>query len=86
MPVPTPKKGQKQNEYMSECMKFFDDEDSDMSRKQRLAICFDKWNKSKKKKANLKRRNNKKIEKSKNLVKELHKLQDVFNKKYHMGK
>jgi hypothetical protein len=90
MPVPGPKKGEKENDYIGRCMRFFDDENSDLPKNQRLAVCYDKWRKAKgksKKKSGgneKKHRNNVRIKKSKDLVKELERLRDFYNSKYSM--
>lgn len=88
MPIPTPKKGEEQEEYVGRCMEFMAD-DSDMDQKQKLAVCYDKyrkWKKNRKKREKAKERKKQQIEKSKGLVNELKKLKSYYDEHYHMGK
>ena len=48
MPIPKPKKGEKEDDFVSRCMSDIGDEYDDKD--QALAICHDTWRKSKKKK------------------------------------
>lgn len=75
MPVPNPRKGESQGEYVSRCLKFFSSEDTDLEKKQQLAICYNKFKQVRKKKV---RANTKK---PKDLVRELRKLAEHFNSK-----
>lgn len=43
MPMPKPKKNESQDDFISRCMSFLDDEDSDLDQDQRLAACFSAW-------------------------------------------
>lgn len=45
-PIPTPRSGESQRDFISRCMSEFPDED--MPQKQRLAICYSKWRASRK--------------------------------------
>lgn len=47
MPIHPPKKGEKQKDFISRCIKV---EIVDRPQKQATAICFDVWRRSKKKK------------------------------------
>jgi len=50
MPVPTPKKGEKEKEFISRCIKHLRKIDSERPIKQVIAICYSQWrNKDKKK-------------------------------------
>jgi len=49
MPLPKPKKGEKQNAFVSRCISQLDDEGSSLSQEQRVAACFSQWRKSKQK-------------------------------------
>lgn len=51
MPLPTPNKGEKQNDYMGRCMQFMTTENKakpdgqKREQKQMVAICFSQWKK-----------------------------------------
>jgi len=45
MPIPSPKKKEKQDKYISRCMSTLKGEFKDQ--KQRAAVCFSEWRKSK---------------------------------------
>ena len=47
MPIPKPKSGEDQNDFISRCASMMADEDPEMPNKQRIAICHDTWRKSK---------------------------------------
>ena len=47
MPIPKPKKDEKEKDFISRCMKAIGDE---YPQKQALAICYQKWNDRNKKK------------------------------------
>ena len=50
MPIPQPKKNEKQNDYMGRCMDFLGKEDrTDRPQKQKVAICLNTYNSPKKK-------------------------------------
>lgn len=49
MPIPTPSPEEKESDFMSRCMSAMADEDPNMDNKQRVAVCFDSFKKSKKK-------------------------------------
>lgn len=80
MPIPQPTKGEKQGAYVSRCMKFFSGEDTDMDRKQQLAVCYSTYRRSKKKPA---KKSKAKKKETRNLVDELKKLRDYYNSTYH---
>ena len=48
MPVPKPKAGEKQDKFISRCMRFMAGEGG-RPRKQQVAICFDSWRSARKK-------------------------------------
>lgn len=75
MTVPNPQKGESQGKYVSRCMKFFDNENSNLPRKQQLAACYDKYREARRKKVKAK------VRKSKDLARELRKLIKHFNSK-----
>lgn len=82
MPVPKPNPGEKQGAFVSRCMKFFSGEDTDMDRKQKLAVCYSTYRKSKKKPT---KKAKAKKEETRNLVEELKKLEEYYNTHHHMG-
>lgn len=43
MPMPKPSQGQSKDDFISECMSFLDDENSEMDQDQRLAACNTQW-------------------------------------------
>lgn len=43
MPVPTPRSGEQQDDFISRCISFLADEDPEMPNRQRIAICFSQW-------------------------------------------
>lgn len=47
MPIPNPRPNEKQNDFISRCVSALADSDPNMPNEQRVAICFDKWRKSK---------------------------------------
>lgn len=55
MPIPSPKKGQKKDEYISECMRFLSKENKKRGKakkwtqEQMAAICYNKWDNQNKK-------------------------------------
>jgi hypothetical protein len=49
MPLPQPKKGEKQNDYMGRCMHKINKDNPEMENKQQVAICLNTFNKPKKK-------------------------------------
>jgi hypothetical protein len=49
MPLPQPKKGQKQNDYMGRCMHKINKDNPEMENKQQVAICLNTYNNPKKK-------------------------------------
>lgn len=79
MPIPTPNKGESQNQFVSRCMSFLADEESDLEQKQRLAVCFTKYKNWKK---NRKKRAKAKLAKSKNFLRELKKLKEYYDDNY----
>jgi len=88
MPLPTPNKGEPQDDYVKRCMDWFSNKDTKLEHKQQLPACYEryrKWKKNRKKRAKAKARAKKKIEESKNLVHELKKLKEYFDDKYRMG-
>lgn len=50
MPMPKPRKGEKQNQFISRCISQLKGEDTEKPNDQIQAICFDTWRRSKKKK------------------------------------
>lgn len=48
MPIPKPKKNEKEKEFVSRCMQFLSDENSKLSPEQRVAACYDAYRRSKK--------------------------------------
>lgn len=88
MPLPTPKKGESQDDYVGKCMEFFSGEDTDLDQKQQLAACYEryrKWRRNRKKRAKAKERAKRKLAESKSLVNELNRLKDYYDTTYHMG-
>jgi len=77
MPLPNPRKGEKREKYVARCMRFFDDEKSDLPRNQQLAACYDKYNKAKKNRSKARK-------KPENLTQELRKLAEHYHSKYRM--
>ena len=49
MPIPNPKLGEKENDFISRCMDSLKKED--MPNKQKVAICYDQYKRAKKSKA-----------------------------------
>jgi len=47
MPIPEPKAGETEQEFISRCMSVLSKEDPDKLHKQRLAICYSKWREAK---------------------------------------
>jgi HK97 family phage prohead protease len=47
MPVPKPHAGESEDEFISRCMSFFEDEDSDLDQDQRVAVCYEQWRRKK---------------------------------------
>jgi len=45
MPAPKPNQGESKQDFISRCIKFFHDEDSDMTDEQIQAACYDAWEK-----------------------------------------
>lgn len=45
MPIPTPQKGEEKQEFVSRCIKFLTEEESERfpTREQRAAICYSQW-------------------------------------------
>ncbi len=43
MPVPKPSGGESQDDYISRCVSWADDEHPEMDEDQRLAMCFDTY-------------------------------------------
>lgn len=72
MPLPEPGKREGRENYVARCMKKFKADGSDLPRKQQLAACYDKYRKSKSRKAKAKK-------KPKGLAQELRKLATYYN-------
>ena len=53
MPLPSPRKKEKQTDFVSRCVSFLSDKKEGQDINQRVAICNSQWRKSKKSKANL---------------------------------
>lgn len=50
MPLPTPKKNESQNQFVSRCVQALNDNNEFKDNKQRVAVCYQQWkNKDKKK-------------------------------------
>ena len=77
MPLPKPGKKESQNDYVSRCMEFFDNEDSDLPRNQQLAACYNNYREAKRKKAKAR------TKRPKDLAQELRKLAEYYHSKYH---
>ena len=45
MPIPTPKKNEKKQKFVSRCIAELSATDIKLSAKQVVAICYDKWDK-----------------------------------------
>jgi len=43
MPIPKPNKGESKDDFISRCMSFLDDENSELDQNQRVAACNAKW-------------------------------------------
>jgi len=90
MPLPTPRKGESEDNFIGRCMEKLEKDDSKLGQDKRLAACYDKYNKEKsayqnkkKKKRKKKNKGNKLVKDSRALAKELTRLKDHFNDKYH---
>lgn len=90
MPLPTPKKGESEDNYLGRCMDKLEKDDSKLEQDERLAACYDKYRKEKSSRNNKNRKKKKKKDKgkrllkdSKALAKELTRLRNHFNDKYH---
>jgi hypothetical protein len=46
MPIPTPKKEETKNDFISRCIKFLKNENS-RTANEIIAICFDQWDRKK---------------------------------------
>lgn len=53
MPLPTPNKGEKQSDFISRCMGNDSMNSEFPDNKQRAAVCYSQWKKSKKTKSSL---------------------------------
>lgn len=78
MPIPEPGKRESQGNYVSRCMKKFKADKSDLPKKRQLAACYDKYRKSRRRKAKAR------VRKPKDLAQELRKLAELYHYKYHM--
>jgi len=47
MPIPKPKKGEKEKDYIDRCMSALKDSEPNKPQKQRLAMCYRTWRKAK---------------------------------------
>lgn len=89
MPLPTPTKGESQDDYVSRCMDFLSKDKSKLEQDQRVAACHEryrKWKKNRKKREKAKARAKKKLRESRNLVGELKKLKEFYDENWSMGK
>ena len=77
MPLPNPRKGENRNDFVARCMRFFDEEKSDLPRDRQLAACFNQYKTAKKKKTKARK-------KPQNLAQELRKLAEHYHSKYRM--
>lgn len=51
MPIPPPKKGETKEDYIPRCASIMADRDPDKPNKQRIAMCYSKWEQTKKEEA-----------------------------------
>ena len=47
MPISEPHNGEEQDDFISRCMSFLEEEGSSLDQDQRLAACFSKWRQAK---------------------------------------
>jgi len=45
MPVPSPKKNESKQKFVSRCAKLMADRDPEMDNKKRVAVCYSAWRK-----------------------------------------
>lgn len=53
MPIPSPRKNEKQNDFISRCMHNFPDDSNIKDNSQRVAVCYTQWKKTHKSKNNV---------------------------------
>lgn len=48
MPIPKPRKNEKEDAFVARCMRFLDEENSSLSQKERAGACYDTYRRRKK--------------------------------------
>jgi len=47
MPLPVPKEGEQQKDFIARCARWMAENEDDRSQEQRLAICYSQWRRAK---------------------------------------